>query len=227
MKLNHIVPWGRSYDEYLAMFSLKPDELRGRLLGCGDGPAAFNATVTASGGNVVSVDPLYRWTRGQIATRIQETAPILLQQVVACRDQFEWDQIPSPEALRDTRLAAMDVFLSDYEAGRRALRYVTASLPHLPFPPEHFERVLCSHLLFTYSGHLDLAFHLAALRAMVRAGRELRVYPLVTLEGEPSPHLEPARRALAIDGFESELCPVTYRFQRGATHMLRVVPAHP
>jgi hypothetical protein len=41
--LDTVVPWGRSYDEYLAMFGLSGDELRLRLLGCGDGPAAFNA----------------------------------------------------------------------------------------------------------------------------------------------------------------------------------------
>lgn len=175
----------------------------------------------------MSVDPLYQWGRAPIAQRIRETTPTLLQQVVACRHQFEWEQIPSPDALRHTRLGAMDIFLADYEAGRQAGRYVTATLPHLPFPPGHFDQVLCSHLLFTYSAQLDFTFHLAALRAMARAGRELRVFPLVTLKGEPSPHLETVRRALAAEGMESELCPVTYRFQRGATHMLRVFPANP
>lgn len=222
MELEHIVPWGRSYDEYIAMFALESPERGGAFLGCGDGPAAFNAVLTALGGHVVSVDPLYRWGRAPIAERIRDTAPMLMRQVEACQDQFEWNQIASPTALRQTRLHSMDIFLADYEAGRRAGRYVTAALPHLPFPTGHFDLVLCSHLLFTYSTHLDFPFHLDALRAMVRVGRELRVFPLVTLLGESSPHLEAARRALASEGMESELCPVPYRFQRGATHMLRV-----
>jgi len=224
MELEHIVPWGRSYDEYVAMFSLENPARRGAFLGCGDGPAAFNAVLTAQGGHVVSVDPLYRWGRAPIAERIRDTAPTLMRHVEACQDQFEWNQIASPDALRQTRLHSMDIFLADYEAGRRAGRYVTAALPHLPFPPGHFDQVLCSHVLFTYSAQLDFTFHLAALRAMARAGRELRVFPLVTLKGELSPHLEAARRALGSEGMESELRPVSYRFQRGATHMLRVFP---
>lgn len=35
--LDKVVPWGRSYDEYVAMFALSSDDLRRRILGCGDG----------------------------------------------------------------------------------------------------------------------------------------------------------------------------------------------
>lgn len=41
-ELDDIVPWGRSFEEYRRMFALSPDDLTGRLLGCGDGPASFN-----------------------------------------------------------------------------------------------------------------------------------------------------------------------------------------
>ena len=40
--LGQIVPWGRSYDEYVAMFDLRAPELGRRLLGWAGGPAAFN-----------------------------------------------------------------------------------------------------------------------------------------------------------------------------------------
>lgn len=43
LTLNEIVPWGRSYDEYVAMFGLTESDRQSRILGCGDGPAAFNA----------------------------------------------------------------------------------------------------------------------------------------------------------------------------------------
>ena len=39
----NVLPWGRSYDEYLRMFGLSEADLDKRFLGCGDGPAAFNA----------------------------------------------------------------------------------------------------------------------------------------------------------------------------------------
>jgi len=50
-ELTHAVPWGRSFDEYVAMFALSDDDLQRRLLGCADGPASFNCELTRRGGN--------------------------------------------------------------------------------------------------------------------------------------------------------------------------------
>lgn len=61
-ELSGVVPWGRSYAEYVAMFALSDEDLNRRILGCGDGPAAFNAGLTGRGGSVVSVDPLYAFS---------------------------------------------------------------------------------------------------------------------------------------------------------------------
>ena len=51
--LEQVVPWGRSFDEYRAMFALSDADLDGRLLGCGDGPASFNAVATRRGAKVI------------------------------------------------------------------------------------------------------------------------------------------------------------------------------
>jgi hypothetical protein len=40
--LDEVVPWGRSFDEYAAMFALEARELSRRILGCADGSASFN-----------------------------------------------------------------------------------------------------------------------------------------------------------------------------------------
>ena len=57
--LEKVVPWGRSYDEYVAMFGLTEVDLKSRILGCGDGPAGFNTELTRRGGHVISIDPIY------------------------------------------------------------------------------------------------------------------------------------------------------------------------
>ena len=44
--LDQVVPWGRSFDEYRAMFAMTDMDLTGRILGCGDGPASFNREAT-------------------------------------------------------------------------------------------------------------------------------------------------------------------------------------
>ena len=71
--LDHVVPWGRSFDEYRAMFGLSEADLDLRVLGCGDGPASFNAVATRRGATVVSCDPIYRWSAAEIQSRIEGT----------------------------------------------------------------------------------------------------------------------------------------------------------
>jgi hypothetical protein len=73
-QLSDVVPWGRSFDEYVGMFGLTATDLQGRILGCGDGPASFNAVATERGYRVTSADPLYVFTADQIRRRIEETA---------------------------------------------------------------------------------------------------------------------------------------------------------
>jgi len=60
-QLKDIVPWGRSFPEYVAMFALSDDDLAKPILGCGDGPASFKPELTRWGGKIISVDPLYAY----------------------------------------------------------------------------------------------------------------------------------------------------------------------
>jgi hypothetical protein len=59
MRLEHVVPWGRSLWEYAHIFDLGEAELASlRIVGVGDGPASFYAEMRARGRRVVSVDPI-------------------------------------------------------------------------------------------------------------------------------------------------------------------------
>ena len=71
--LDQVVPWGRSFDEYRRMFALTEDDLNLTILGCGDGPASFNAEATRRGRRVVSCDPIYRFEKPEIQDRIAAT----------------------------------------------------------------------------------------------------------------------------------------------------------
>lgn len=225
MKLEQIVPWGRSHEEYTRMFALDAHDLQRSILGCGDGPASFNAELTAAGGSVVSADPIYAFGATALRGQIEAVSGTIMAQVVQNRQRYNWDLIPSPEALLDCRMQAMALFLSDYPQGRQSLRYLPAALPDLPFRPSTFQLVLCSHLLFSYSAHLDEEFHYRAIRAMLNVGREVRIYPLIALDGHPSPHLAPVCRRLQDDGYATHRIGVHYEFQRGAGEMLRIQPS--
>jgi SAM-dependent methyltransferase len=222
--LDKVVPWGRSYTEYVNMFDLAEADLQRRILGCGDGPAGFNAVLTKQGGDVVSIDPIYAFDAAQVKRRVAETCEDVMAQMRKNQSDYVWSDISSVEELGRIRMSAMDTFLSDFELGKREGRYLAGELPSLPFKSGTFDIALSSHFLFLYSAHLSAEFHLQALQEMLRVAREVRVFPLLTLEGNPSPHLSPITEILVNLGFSAEFRRVPYEFQRGGNEMLLIKP---
>lgn len=220
--LNQVVPWGRSLDEYRAMFALSDADFAGRLLGCGDGPASFNAEATRLHAHVVSCDPIYRWSADEIRGRIDATYTTVLEQTRQNAHEFIWDSIRSVDDLGRVRMTAMDAFLADYPEGAAQGRYVNAELPSLPFADREFDLALCSHFLFLYSAQLGEAFHSQAMLELTRVAREVRVFPLLALGGASSPFVETCAAQLREAGHEVSIERVPYEFQRGGNQMLRV-----
>lgn len=204
------------------MFALTATDLRGKILGAGDGPAAFNAGLTRRGGTAVSVDPLYRFAPAAIARRIDETFPVVMAETEKNSEEFVWTTIPSVAALGELRRAAMDEFLADLARPDARGRYVAGKLPQLPFAAASFDLALCSHLLFLYSEQLSAEFHVAALTELLRVAREVRVFPLLELGARPSRHLPTVLMLLEQAGYTAALEPVDYEFQRGGNRMLRL-----
>ncbi len=222
MKLETVVPWGRSFDEYCRMFKLEDEDLQTTILGCADGPASFNAELTARGGQVVSADPIYQFSRKEIEARIAAVYPIVMNELSANQDDFIWDDFIDVESLGLARMRSMQRFLDDYESGIDAGRYLGASLPFLPFEPQQFRLALVSHYLFLYSDKLEETDHIKAVNELCRVAEEVRIYPLVDLQNQSSPHLLPLMSAMSNYGFDCRIEAVDYQFQRNASHMLRI-----
>jgi SAM-dependent methyltransferase len=221
-RYENVVPWGRCYEEYLRMFDLRPDDLRGRILGCADGPASFNSELTRRGGRVVSVDPLYEFSSNEIAQRIEETRDEVISQTRREQHRFVWDTITSVGELSRVRMAAMKVFLDDYESGKSDGRYLAAGLPDLPFEDQEFDLALSAHLLFFYADQLPLDFHRAGLLELCRVAREVRIFPLLDVNGVRSRHLEPILDEIESSGLDAKIREVPYEFQRGGNQMLSI-----
>ena len=224
MVLQNVVPWGRNLQEYKEMFALSDDELGSNILGCGDGPSSFNRSITEQNGKAVSIDPVYQFTKKEIDQRIVETAKTVLQQVEQNRDNFVWKNIASVNELESIRMLAMKDFLDDYDKGKEEERYIEASLPHLPFEDEKFDLVLCSHFLFLYSDHFDLNFHINSVLEMCRVGHEIRIFPLLDLQGNRSSYLEPLMHKLKQNSYHCQVETVDYEFQKGGNEMLKIKP---
>jgi hypothetical protein len=220
--LDQVIPWGRSLSEYQRLFDLSTKDLDGAILGVGDGPASFNAELTAQGRCVLSVDPIYAFSRQEIARRIDETYDRVVDQLWPIRDSYVWQEFADPDALGRHRRATMNDFLADYEAGRHQGRYLTGALPTLDFADGVFDLALCSHLLFLYAEQLSYEFHLASVKEMCRVAREVRIFPLLDLAVQPSRHLVPLRCQLMDEGYRVKIVAVNYEFQRGGNQMMTV-----
>ena len=222
MKLNAVVPWGRTLEEYKLMFNLSQADLNTKIIGCGDGPASFNAEMTQLGYSVVSVDPIYQFSAEQIKQRIQETYEPVISQVKQNANRYIWKNFRNADELGCSRLAAMEKFLLDYEVGIAAGRYLPQSLPSLDLSDNQFELCVCSHLLFLYSEQLSLGFHIASIHELLRLSPEVRIFPLLKLDGESSPYVETVIQEFSSKGFNVQLQPVAYEFQKGGNQMLRI-----
>jgi hypothetical protein len=222
MQLDDIVPWGRSYAEYRAMFALTDEDLGGRIIGVGDGPAAFNAEAYSRGQDVTSVDPIYAFTAEEIRDRIRTVCPQIETGLRANPTRYVWDHFPDIESLIAHRLDAMDRFLEDYPGPGISPRYRAAGLPRLPYEHGTFDLALVSHLLFTYSDHLGAEGHIEGVQELLRVSREVRIFPLLTLDGDPSPHLGVVTAHARAAGWNTDIVPVDYIFQVGGNRMLRL-----
>ncbi|EAY57136.1 MAG: conserved hypothetical protein [Leptospirillum rubarum] len=217
--LDEVVPWGRSFEEYVSMFALSREDLAQNILGCADGPASFNTHLTKRGGRIVSVDPLYQLSRDEIERRIRETYGTVLEQTRKNAHEFVWKSIGSVEEMGRVRMEAMDEFLSDYPEGLQSGRYMAETLPSLSFSDGQFDLALCSHFLFLYSEHLSLNFHIQSLVELCRVA-EVRIFPILELGAVLSRHLDSAMNALEESGHSVSLVRVDYEFQKGGNQML-------
>jgi hypothetical protein len=220
MQLNQVVPFGRSLDEYRAMFSLSDDDLGKEIVCVADGPASFNAEMWARGKRVISVDPLYLFSAAEIEQRFYAVVDGIMQQVKETPNDWVWTYHQSPEQLRERRIQVFTRFLTDYERGKANGRYVIGELPRLDCSNAQFELALCSHFLFLYSDHFSYEFHRAALSEMLRIAVEVPVFPLLTLALKLSPYLAPLLEDLANAGYVHEIRTVSYELQRGGNRML-------
>lgn len=209
----------RSLSEYRAMFALTDADLRGRLLDCPAGAAAFTAEVRELGGEVTACDLAYTDGTAGVAATAENEAVRGSDFIRQHPDLFQWTFYTGPDEHLAIRQRAARRFAEHSRADPD--RYVPGRLPALPFGDNSFDLALSSHLLFCYAADLDYAFHLRALGELLRVATEARVYPLVPIgTDERYADLDRLLADLREQGIESRIVDVGYRFQSGADQML-------
>ena len=221
-RYEEVVPWGRSFKEYVRMFNLTDAELNLRILGCGDGPASFNSEMAKRGKRAISVDPIYQLSAEEIRQRIDETYVNIISQTYENQEKFVWRTIPSVEELGRIRMSAMESFLADFEEGKSQGKYICAELPSLPFYDNEFDMALCAHFLFLYTDNLSLEFHIDAINEMCRVSKEVRIFPLLDMNSNRSIYVDPVKNEFQSKGKTVIEDRVDYEFQRNGNTMLKI-----
>ncbi len=219
-KYESVVPWGRSYEEYIKMFSLSEKDLTKKILGCGDGPAGFNSIINKNGGYAVSIDPIYKFSKEEIEKRIEETYDNVISQTRKNQEKFIWTKIKDVDELGRIRMSAMKIFLEDYEKGKDENRYVYGELPNLSFDDNQFDISLSSHFLFLYTDNLTLDFHIKSIREMLRVSFEARIFPLLDVNARLSVYVPEVMNNFNNGVYSAEIIKVDYEFQKGGNEMM-------
>lgn len=218
-QLSSVVPWGRNMAEYRLMFQLTEQDMSKRIAGFGDGPASFNFEMTEQGYSVTSFDPVYQFSKDALQRRIDEVCITVMKQMEENKDNYIWTQIKSLEELKHTRLSAMNLFLSDFEKGKREHRYICHELPNrLPFADGAFDLGLSSHFLLMYT-MLGYDFHIQSITEMLRVCKEVRIFPVVDLDARETDLIADVIAYLK-QRYWVEIRKTGYEFQKGGNKML-------
>ena len=220
LSLDRIAFYGRTAEEYRQFFGVTAQSAHGKkLLDCAAGSASFTAELGAMGADVTACDPQYDKRGIALADKGNCDIDYMLGQMKKDYGQFDWSYYGDLENRAAYARRSLATFVTDFK--NHPERYVSGSLPQLPFNDEAFDLVLSSHFLFVYADRLDARFHIAAVRELLRVARkEVRIYPLVMANGTASREVDAVILAMQKEGCQVRLLPSRFEFVKGADTVL-------
>ena len=222
LDLERIIFIGRTFEEYLDMFSLSVEELKGKkILDCPAGACSFPAVGNKSGLSVTACDIAYYHSGEDLNNKGLQDIEHAMEHMQNARSNYIWEYFKDIEGLRKNRLSALEDCVRDMRESSD--RYVPVTLPSLPFKDGEFDILLSAHFLFMYADRLDYQFHIETLNELLRVTKEeIRIFPIVDLEGKRYEHLDELIGLLANNGCTVEEVKVPYEFQANANSMLKI-----
>jgi hypothetical protein len=222
LDLERIIFIGRTFEEYLNMFSLSEKDLKGKkILDCPAGACSFTALGNKVGLDVTACDIAYYHLVEDLKNKGLQDIDHAMEQMEKAKSNYVWDYFKDIEGLRKHRLSALEDCANDMR--KSSERYVPVTLPSLPFKDEEFDILLSAHFLFMYADRLDYQFHITTLNELLRVTKsEIRIFPLVDLEGKRYVHLDKLISYLADNGYTVEEVKVPYEFMVNANSMLKI-----
>lgn len=223
LDLERIIFIGRTYEEYMDMFSFSKEELQGKkILDCPAGACSFTAVANKLGLDVTACDIAYFHSVEDLKNKGLQDIEHAMEHMEKAKSNYQWDYFKDLEDLRRHRLDALNDCSNDMK--KSSERYIPVTLPALPFKNDEFDILLSAHFLFMYSDRLDFQFHIETLNKLLRVAKdEIRIFPLVDLAGKRYEHLEKIISYLENKGCTIEEVKVSYEFQTNANSMLKII----
>jgi hypothetical protein len=197
------------------------EALRGKaILDVGAGVSSFTAEARAMGLQATAFDKIYGLPAEQIRHRCEDDLEEVAREI-GRKAVYKWNFYKTPEGMREFRARAYRAFLTDF--AEQPKHYVAGELPRTGFADNQFDLTLVSYLLFVYEEQLSYKFHKETLLELLRITRgEIRIYPTVTFETEPSKCLERVRNDPAFAECRFEIVPTDFEFLRGSNNYLKI-----
>ena len=222
LDLERIVFIGRTFEEYLDMFLLSKEELQGKkILDCPADACLFTAIGNKSGFDVTACDIAYYHSGEDLKNKGLLDIEHTMEYMQSAKKNYKWDYFGDVSGLKKHRQNALQDCAKDMKENKE--RYIPVTLPSLPFDNDEFDILLSAHFLFMYADRLDYQFHVSTLNELLRVTKEeIRIFPLVDLEGKRYEHLDKLIHNLAVNGYRIEEVKVPYEFQANANSMLKI-----
>lgn len=221
--MRETVLWGHHLDDYRRMFALSDVDERSRLLEYGCGITAVNAECHTLHHMITSCDPLFSLPKDELQVLVDTLFNEAVYHVQATAAQYDCRDYGSLDALIDNRRKGVGECLADYQKGQKEKRYLPVDLDAiLPFDNFTFDLALSSYFLFSSMANAGADFHLWHIRELARVAKEVRIFPLISVDGRLAPEIGPVLIGLQQGNYGVEIRDVDYQLQSGAHAMLRV-----
>ncbi|MFZ3064881.1 MAG: SAM-dependent methyltransferase [Nitrospirota bacterium] len=224
LDIDRIAFFGRTYSEYLNMFDLNEQLLRqGAILDCPAGASSFTAEAHQLGLDATACDIMYNHNADELIEKCKKDIQHVFEKFDEAEHLYVWKYYKNKDEVIALRNNALRLFAGDFSVGFNDKRYIPAELPSLPFPDKSFSLVLSGNFLFLYGDRLDLEFHKACIKELVRVcSGEVRIFPLVGLDAKPYPYLDAILSFFDYSGIKAEIVKVPFEFQKGANQMMKI-----
>ncbi len=222
LDLSRIVFIGRTFEEYMAMFGLTEEDIRGRrILDCPAGACSFTARARSYDTDVTATDIAYYHPATQLAEKGLTDLQHTMENMEKAQSNYVWDYFQTIEAWKNHRSQALADCSLDMK--QHPDRYIASTLPQLPFADDAFDLTLSAHFLFMYADRLDYDFHVKTIQELMRVTtQEIRIFPLVDLSSNRYAYLDRLIEYIEGQGYQTEEITVPYEFQKGANGTLRI-----